>query len=206
VNKKVNLNFFKEEAMLERFSKLGLLLGLVVVLGLMGCPPAGDDKTTETYPPFDFELTGQGWLTQSNAGYQGFSACASSTEKAKTGGSSLRAECAPMVGGNANTQTGELWVPLSPVVNLTGKTLSCYIYAQADSMSAQICAKDSTGWSWSGLPNAALTKDAWTYLSGTLPIVTDFDITQIQAVCVQVHIATGVTCSLPLYLDSYNWQ
>ena len=195
--------------MFGKFYKLVLLFALAGILWLTGCPP-GTPPPAETYPPYEFEFSGQGWLPQGALGHQGFIACSHSTDLAKNGTGSLK--CTSLLdGSDPNKKTGEVWVPLSPLISLADKVLSCYVYvpgsAGAGKFSVQLTAKDNSDWSWSGSDEVTIENaDTWTYVASTLPVTVDFDITKVLVVGIQVHIATGTTCTDPVYIDSYNWQ
>lgn len=197
--------------MMSRFVQLTLLVVFVAMSGLFlgGCPPATTDTTvTETYPPFEFEVTGQSWVPKTDPA--GVTACEHSPDRGYNTANSLKITCAM----NSGTTGGMAWVQLDPLVDLSNKTLSAYVYfptsiSPVASTGVNLFVQDEN-WNFGSTTRVYMsTPDAWNLISSTVsyaPGYSGLDLTKVKGVGLQISIATTTTLSGAIYLDKVNWQ
>ena len=169
-------------------------------------------ETTETFPPFAFEITCQDWVNLSAAGYQGVTSVEQTNTKTYNNSlGALELNCSLIAGDADKNRGGAACSDLAPnnLVNLTGKTLSCYLYCPTGivPLTMRFFIQSGDYWDFSAAPDQVIsTANQWTLIQAAATVFSgDADITQVRIIGLMID-ANNPTYNGPLYLDEVNWQ
>lgn len=198
--------------MIKKISMTGLFIAFAVLFAfVISCQVPGSSGSASY--TFEFENDNQGWKYETQAGHQGIILANFTTTLANSGTGALLLD-GNLSGSVTNRIKGEAFVTLDPYIDLSGKTLSCYVYCPTTLLGngqnqMAIFAKDRYE-TFASIPAVTISSPTiiannWNLVSGTLEVGAGFDITQIKAVGLQVTMSTANTCTDNLYLDSFGW-
>jgi hypothetical protein len=200
--------------MIKRFDKVGLLVILLLALGLyIGCEqPADDgDDAGPAYPPFSFEVDGEGWAPVSGTA---IASSEHSADEGQLGTHSLKNTC----DFDGTIAEGQVRKTLDAAIDFSSMTLSGQVFLptgsgiDGGSNTVTLFVQDED-WEWSSLPSVVIStstgvvEDQWCEISG-IPTGTA-DLTKVKHVGLSISISTAApadTYDGYIYLDNVDWE